>query len=64
MTGDTKASIVARFADGASVPSLAVWHGCRHETVESVLREALVGLSRLNQMLQPTGEPGATDGAQ
>ena len=47
-----KERLVNQFLRGDSVTDLSAFYACQRGTVEEVLREAIVGLARLNQALQ------------
>lgn len=46
-----KERLVNQFLRGDSVTDLSAFYACQRGTVEDVLREAIVGLARLNQGL-------------
>lgn len=48
-----KERLVNAFLRGESVTDLSAFYACQRGTVEDVIREAIVGLARLNQSLAP-----------
>ena len=51
-----KERLVNAFLQGESVTDLSAFFACKRGLVEDVLREAIVGLARLNQSMQPLDE--------
>lgn len=51
MTNATKPEVVKMFLRGTDLKDVAIFFGCSQGTVQTVLREALTGLSELNSEL-------------
>ncbi len=47
-------AVVQTFLAGANVSETAVTHGLKNSTVERILRQAIVGLAKLNEQLNKT----------